>query len=169
MNEIKVTLDWSQINTEKLGAFIVNRFFGYWSTFYQMFAPFFVVGIVFAVLETDHGPADKLFLSLLSGAAVHLFLTMWRQRKFKAARDTAPFRQEVATMLIGPQGITGSDAKITGLMPWRWVTEILEAENTVLLMMAPVDYLVVPISGLPEGMTRSEFVAQIEVWRSAAL
>ncbi|PIE08619.1 MAG: hypothetical protein CSA74_01335 [Rhodobacterales bacterium] len=170
MNEITLALDWSEVDVKRIGAELSKRFHGRWAGVLTVFLFVFATVVTFGVAETvspETGSSNGIW-ALFVGALVFSLRARQMNRKLMKAFHAAPVRQEVSTITLNAEGITAPGAMIAGQMPWRWITEIVEREDALLLLFSPVEFIPLPDKGLPEGMTRAALKAQLETWHAAA-
>jgi hypothetical protein len=168
MNEIEVALDWREIEAAKIQSMLSTRFFGrrgwrfvgFVATLTGIFSYF--LGAVLL------GPGASGALAVLAAILVFALLATRLQNKLGRAMFDLPARQQPSAVMLDAAGIAAPGALIAGRIPWRWVTEIVDSDDTLLVLFSPVEFIPLADSGLPDGMTRETLKAQIETWREAA-
>ncbi len=170
MNEIAVALDWREIDVKQIGAELRFRFFGLRASVvsWVLAACATVAGLAIAdAVNPELGPSVNGAVAILAGALVLRLRGLYLYRKLMRAILAAPCRQEASTIILDAEGITAPGALVYGRMPWRWITEIVERKDALLLLFSPVESIPLPDKGLPEGMTRAALKVQLETWRAA--
>ncbi len=168
MNEIEVGLDWREIEAAKIQSMLSNRFFGFWGWTAVSVITGAAAGLAIVVLGRVMGPGGSGVIAIGLALIVFALLAMRLQNKLRRAMSDVPARQEPSSVTLDGAGISGPGALIAGRIPWRWVTEIVDSEDILLVLFSPVEFIPLADSGLPDGMTRAKLKAQIETWREAA-
>ena len=109
--------------------------------------------------------AAMCFAAVL-GAGLVLFV-WWRQHSalvkvHKAYNETGGTQK----MQLGPEGIVACRPMIKSEVEWNFVRALRGIDGASLIEL-PTARLIVPDAALPEGVTQSAFLAQLEAWRTA--
>jgi len=171
MNEIEVARDWREVDVAAIQRKLNSRFHGRWAWFLVGFASVFVAVLGLVLIGTVSptlGPGTNGAFAVFIGVFAFILLAQRLQRKLMRAMFDVPARREPSVITLNAEGIAAPGALIAGRMPWRWVTEIVDWHDALLVLISPVEFIPLADSGLPAGMTREKLKAPIETWRETA-
>jgi len=168
MNEIEVALDWREVDVAKIQSMLSNRFFGFWGWTAVSVVTGATAGVGILFLWRLLGPGGSGIIAVGLAVIVFALLATRLQNKLRRAMFDVPARQEPSSITLDAAGIAAPGALIAGRIPWRWVTEIVDSEDILLVLFSPMEFIPLADSGLPDGMTRERLKAQIKTWREAA-
>jgi hypothetical protein len=145
-----------------------RRFFG-WSPIWLVLLVALASGAITTVVAVKvfDNPARPVFAGMVAGVVAYYFSHFVNQAftmRLQRAVLAAPFRQEEVEVVLGPDGAFRTQS----LLPWRWITEVVEEENMTLLLLSPTEFLPLPHSRLQGGVTPAQMRAAIAAWRKAA-
>lgn len=172
MSTIEIKRDWTEVNRPAIARYLTSRFYGRWPRIIVLGVAMLAVltGILAAelLLPRQYVPPNWLvaFAPLSLAVFVGSWLnTRWRNKLYRAL-NAAPIRRDNPGVRLSEHGISEPGLSSAAVLPWRFVTEVLGYKDMVLLLVSPTEYIVLPDSGLPDGLSRSALLQQIARWRA---
>ena len=174
MSAIEIKRDRGEIDDAGIARYLASRFHGRWSRILVLGAAMVVMlagilAVEFLLPRQDVPPNWLVAFTPLSFAVfAGAWLNTRRRNKLRRALNNTPIRRESRSVILSEQGISDIATMPGAALPWRFVTGVLEYRNMVLLLLSPIEYIPLPVSGLPDGLDRAALLDQIAEWRKAA-
>ena len=168
MKEIEIRLDWQDVDLARLQGMLSGRFHGRYAWPLTIFAVLFVAIFGYRLLALRFGPGGTGLVAAGLALIVFAGIARWLNARVRRAIMAAPARRTPSTLVLTVDGIAGSGTLMAGRIPWRHVVDVVDSPKALLVLFSPVEFIPLPDSGLPDGMTRSALRTQIADWRTAA-
>jgi hypothetical protein len=169
MDEIEVVIDWSRVNTARLGRQMMRRFRGPWVlplAFVAAAATW--IGQIWLIGWERFGDGVPVLFAFFAAALVAVTPGLVTQRRFHRAVAASAIRQAPGKVVLDAEGIHSDRSIRRAFVPWSWVTDTIETGDCLFLMMSPADHVPLPDAGLPAELDRAGLKARIAAWREAA-
>jgi len=174
MDVIEVKRDWSKINRGLIGGFLTRRYYGYGAIFIGISTALIVFSILAFAISYSYpqsiGPLNWLIGSIplyFTLIAILISNRFWR-KKLVMDLNRAPVRTKTKVVYLSEHGLSDFSIPHKNEMTWDYITNVVEYKDVVLLLLSPIEFIPLPDSGLPTGMTRAALLDQIAEWRKAA-
>lgn len=174
MDEIKYSVEWSEIDYQRIGAFLANRIVpwggvtavGRWVVYWLTF-----ILVIQAVSQGEDQLAQSSLLLITIFLAVSvLALQRYRTQFFMRKLSTSTWRSSNNDVILNGSGIHIKYPYGEQKIGWPSVVEcVADLPDVVLFAMSPGEYFIFPDSSFPSGLTRAALLEQIAIWRKAAV
>lgn len=121
------------------------------------------------VMERVYGFGFEWLALLLPLVAILWVVRSARtRRRWRSAQFDAPLRQGYTEFRLDPEGVHTRHPGAECSFFWHHVTDVLATDWGVLILLSPAEYLPIPQSALPVGMTSESLRERILEWMAAS-